>query len=246
MIKTQFKPVGEIRHALGGARSAVVFSCGICANLADCGGAAGLSAVCALLSGWGVKVRAARCIYTCCSSQVMRQAMDMHFAPVRRDTDALVMVSCASGVKAAFLANPGVRVVAALDTLGGMAMGDQQDPVVQSLCTGCGACVLTFTGGICPRHACTKGLLYGPCKDHPQTPGPCAKDPDRPCGWALITAKTGVTGLSELRALHKTRNTAEPVVARPARDLPRPAKSLAGRLLSTLPARLDWVVRLVR
>ncbi|MFH2100376.1 MAG: methylenetetrahydrofolate reductase C-terminal domain-containing protein, partial [Pseudomonadota bacterium] len=186
MIKTRWKPLAEIEEGLASARRVAVFSCGFCANLCGTGGTAGQAAMEGLLRSWGREVTASACLNGCCLGQVMRQAVALYLDPVRDRTDALVLVSCAGGVKSAILANPGMPVVTALDSLGSEAMWDTDHPVATSLCVGCGQCVLTLTGGICPRTACPRGLPYGPCRDFPREGGPCANAPSRLCIWAQI------------------------------------------------------------
>ena len=52
------------------------------------------------------------------------------------------------------------------------------------MCRGCGDCVLTFTGGICPVARCAKGLFNGPCGGSQN--GSCEVGLDTPCAWAMI------------------------------------------------------------
>ena len=48
----------------------------------------------------------------------------------------------------------------------------------------CGACLLEYTGGICPYTACAKGLINGQCGGASQ--GKCELYPEKECGWELI------------------------------------------------------------
>ncbi len=107
-----------------------------------------------LLEEWGKKIVLARTINVCCSEEIMLQAVRIHLSPVRSKCDALVMLSCAGGIKTAFLCNPGIPVVAALDSIGSGMVTRQNNPVALSQCVTCGHCVLTFTGGICPISEC--------------------------------------------------------------------------------------------
>ena len=52
------------------------------------------------------------------------------------------------------------------------------------MCRGCGDCVLTYTGGICPVARCAKSLFNGPCGGSQN--GSCEVGLDTPCAWAMI------------------------------------------------------------
>lgn len=49
---------------------------------------------------------------------------------------------------------------------------------------GCGDCMLSHFGGICPVTRCAKRLLNGPCGGSVESR--CEVDPDRPWAWQLI------------------------------------------------------------
>ncbi|MFP4474535.1 MAG: methylenetetrahydrofolate reductase C-terminal domain-containing protein [Desulfatibacillaceae bacterium] len=243
MLLTEWKPEAEIRRALGDSKRVVVLSCAVCANLCGTGGARGLKRARRMLAGWGIRTVRGREVLPCCSEKVMREAVARYVSPKR--CDALVILACAGGIKAAHLAAPGVPIVGALNSLGSGVISDSDDPVATGVCSGCGHCVLTHTAGICPVHACPQKRMYGPCKKAPDQPGPCAVREDLPCAWAIIRARGGdMEALAWLASFHKT---GEPPACPPAAT--RPALRMARRATVRAMARAHrsgWFIRLIR
>ncbi len=245
MIKTRWKPSEEIRSLLGPARRVAVLSCGVCANLCGTGGQAGLETFSDLLETWGVEPAARACVNVCCSETIMREAVRSYVAPVLSSIDALAVLSCAGGVKSAFLCLSGVPVVAPLDTLGASTVSESTDLVVASTCKGCGGCVLTLTQGICPVSECPKKKLYGPCREYPEEGRACAVNPERECVWKIIREHGG--NLEALKALpilrRENRDPAAPV-QNPGKP-PAWLRGLAARVMARS-ARLSWIVHSIR
>ena len=63
-------------------------------------------------------------------------------------------------------------------------------------CRGCGACVLAYTGGICPVARCSKSILNGPCGG--SSGGKCEIDPTVDCAWQLIWDRLKAMGRTDL------------------------------------------------
>ena len=107
--------------------------------------------------------------------------------------DAILVVSCGIGVQVVSAAAPS-RTYAACDTVTmggrfGQAWGKET-------CRECGACILVYTGGVCPLTACSKGLLNGPCGGSKD--GRCEAYPERECGWSLIFERLKALGQTDL------------------------------------------------
>lgn len=207
--------------------------------LSDTGGAAGIKRVRPLLESLGIEVAAAATVPACCSEEVMRQAVRIYGDPLSR-SDALLLASCAAGVKSAFLCDPGVPVIALTDTLGSVPVSRRDDPVAQSVCTACGHCVITYTGGICPVTACPAGRKYSPCRQYAENGGACATDPGRACAWLEIEKRGDLAALRELGSIHE-RAGEERLETCPRKARPPLIRTLAGRLV----ARCGWFQRLV-
>ncbi len=68
------------------------------------------------------------------------------------------------------------------------------------MCTACGDCIISQTGGICPVTRCPKGLLNGPCGGTKN--GKCEVSPDIPCAWVLIYERMKQLGkLDEIKKI---------------------------------------------
>ncbi len=207
MQTSSFKPIPELRFSLQGKERLALFACTVCANLCQTGGRTGLRHMEGILRGMGKEVILSRLVTGCCAETVLREAFAVYLAPVAMDCDAVLMLSCAGGVKTACLISPGIPVVAALDSLGSRPVSRQTTAVAQSACTGCGQCVISHTAGVCPVSACPRGLRFGPCSDAPGKAGDaCAVDPWRACIWQEIIAKGA--DLEELAYLQSRRSRA--------------------------------------
>ena len=220
------------------AQNIAVFSCGVCANLCGTGGAAGLKHMKGLLARWGRQAVVSQCVNGCCSEVVMREAMDAY---ITSGTDALVMLACSGGVKAAFLCNPPLPVIAALDTLGSAVMSEQNSPVSQGVCSGCSQCVITYTAGVCPQYACPKNTLYGPCAKRPQGSTACVAAPGTPCVWTVIENLGG--DLEAVKRLGRMRQ--EPVLPAAPQGV-KPLPGIIKKTASLAAARFGWMAWIIR
>ncbi len=164
----------------------------------------------------------------------MLQAVRIHLRPVRSKCDALVMLSCAGGIKTAFLCNPGIPVVAALDSIGSGMVTRQNNPVALSQCVTCGHCVLTFTGGICPISECPSKKKYGPCKKAEEQEDQCVVSKNRLCIWKEISKRGDLAQLNELGKLHKKRSLTR-IPATESKTTPMPIRKFSGWFMARIP-----------
>lgn len=112
-----------------------------------------------------------------CENEFIRE-----LAPAAERNEAILSFGCGAGVQAIAERFPETPVYAALDT---QFLGILEEQAVWAeKCLGCGSCVLSEFGGICPVTRCAKRLLNGPCGG--STEERCEVDPDRPCAWQLI------------------------------------------------------------
>jgi hypothetical protein len=157
-----------------------------------------------LLKGWDKEVVVADVIWACCVEYLMKEALNKDPEGIST-SDALIVDSCASGVKAAFICMPGIPVVAALDSVGCGVFTEQDSLLAKSMCHGCGHCVITFTGGICPLAECPTGAKYKPCKKSPTDGSQCGTDPSRDCVWTKIVKIADLAALKDLARMHKAQ-----------------------------------------
>jgi ferredoxin len=110
------------------------------------------------------------------------------------DYEALLSMACGAGIQ--FLAEryPDIPVLPAVDTT---FIGINQDVGwYEERCRSCSACVLAWTGGICPVTMCAKGLYNGPCGGTDQ--GKCEISQDQPCAWFEIYGRLAGQGRLDL------------------------------------------------
>ena len=240
MIKTAWKSSDEIRYSLRNARKVAIISCGWCCKLCGTGGVIGIGILKSLLDEWGKKVVVARCLLAPCVEHIMAQSLRKNRESISK-SDALVMISCSAGVKLAYVCNPLVPVVAALDTLGTEPISRQEDPVILSTCTECEHCVIMYTAGICPVNECLAKSLYGPCSKAPKDGTQCALDPQQDCIWKEIAKRGGdLATLKELEKIHKAKDTIR-LSTPPGRDGTAFSRKSTGWVV----ARMPWLEKLI-
>lgn len=203
MIKTVWKPRSELELALRDVNRVALISCGTCANILDTGGETGLRVMRDLVRGMGKEVTLELIAIACCAEELMRPLFKMHAGPLSK-SEAMVVISCAGGVKSAVLCSPGLPVIAALNTTGSAPVSFQDTPVSRSACSACGQCVLTFTGGICPIGECPSKRKYSPCDKAPTEGTRCGVVPERDCVWVEIKRRGNMQALAELERIHKS------------------------------------------
>jgi hypothetical protein len=239
MNKTTWKSVEELKYTLGDARRVSIFSCGVCANLSGTGGSRGRKYLKRELEKDGIEVLCADCVLACCSMEIMKQALRRRKKALG-ESDALVVISCAGGIKSTYLCEPGLPVIPAADSVGSVPVSRIGDPVANSHCTSCGNCVLAFTGGICPIDACPSHTKYGPCAKYDQADGVCVVDPSIECIWKEIERRGNTEALKELKRLHQSDSLKR--MESPAR---RPSPQWLRNISGALVARSGWFARFV-
>lgn len=244
MLKTTFKPVEELQMSLKKVDRIAVFSCNFCANLNGTGGENGLKLMKRYLKEWGKTVVLAKTVNVCCSETIMMQTVRIYLQPILSNCEALVMLSCAGGVKTAFLCNSGIPIIAALDSFGSVSISRQDDPVVKSVCVGCGECVLTYTGGICPISECPAKNKYGPCNKTPTEGEQCSVLPSRKCIWKEISKRGNISALKELGHRRKLERP-EMIEMSTNKETSALMRGLAGWTMARAPS-LSKIVRWIR
>ncbi len=244
MLISVWKSENEIQKALENAQRVAVFSCNVCANLNGTGGRRGLRQMKRLLKKWGKEIVVAKTVNVCCSEEILRQYLRIYIEPVKERCDALIMLSCAGGVKCAFLCDPGIPVVAALDSIGSGVVSTSMEPIDVGICQACDHCVLTWTGGICPLAGCPARKKYGPCKKAPKEGTACAIDPDRECVWKKIEQKGDMAALAAMEKIHGQKDY-ERIPAVRFRGSPGIVRKTSGWFMARIPG-ISWLIDLVK
>jgi hypothetical protein len=244
MNKTIWKPKKEINQMLRDYSTIGIISCGTCANLSYTGGNTGIRTIKTHMESIHKHIKMAKVILACCPEEIMRQALKTN-KKVLSKCDALVVLSCAGGIKSANSCKPGLPVINLLDSVGSTAVNCGDPIIARSLCKSCGHCVLTFTAGICPLSECPAKSKYGPCKQFSESNTQCALRPESNCIWHTIRARSTMLHLlPSLKELHAVNEV---------RDMEwLPDKKSAGfwKVFFAWHAahiqKLEWVVRLFR
>lgn len=204
MNKTEWKPLEEIRFSLKPYDRLAVIGCTVCAMFSGTGGAEGIKTFRQICFDLDKEVVFSHCITPCCSEEIMGRALKLYRKKIHK-ADALVVLSCASGIKSAFIANPETDIVSVLDPVGSVVVGSGQSDseLLESICRICGKCVISYTAGICPVYKCPAKAKYQPCAKAPETTGPCGVNPAQVCVWGEIRKYGAPRALETLGRLHK-------------------------------------------
>ncbi len=202
MVKTKWKSKKEIEYSLKDVDTISLISCASCAYLCDTGGDIGIDIMTDLVKSLGKKVVFSESVVSCCYEDMMSKVVRKYHKRISK-SDALVVLSCASGIKTAHYATPEVPVIAVLDSVGITPVISRDNPSEHSTCTLCGHCVLTYTGMVCPVTECPAKSKYGPCKKVPQTGSQCSVLPSQNCIWKVIEKESTPESLTYLSQIHK-------------------------------------------
>ena len=203
VLKTKWKPKHEIEYYLKNANRISILACDSCAKGSGTGGSAGIEVLKDFMNEWGKEVVYTDVVLACCVEPLIRKSLMKDSGAISR-SDALVIDSCASGVKAAYLCDPQVPIIGVLDSIGCAVFTEQDNRVANSLCKGCGQCVITYTGGICPVFECPARTKYEPCQKTQANETQCAVNPHKDCVWKEIAKRGGdLKALNDLRRMHE-------------------------------------------
>ena len=248
MNRTVWKSQKEIAHCFRNVNSVTVFSCIFCANLSGTGGALGIKIMKRILNDLHVKVVKGECVLVCCEENIMRQAIKRYSKAIAK-SDALVVLSCAAGVKSAFLGKPDVPIISPLNPAGSAVVSYSDDPVARGICTVCGNCVIAYTGGICPVSECPAGTRYGPCKNANDNHGRCVMRLSEDCVWEEIKKRADIGQLEKLKSLHKELDKPEkdnqPDTTASAAGSQSPARASLKSYLAWFGVRIQSIEKLI-
>ena len=190
MIVANRKPLAELQRVLARHTKVLFVGCGTCVTVCLAGGEreGGLTAyamrMARKLDGKPIAIEQTT-IERQCENEFIQD-----LAPAAERNEAILSFACGAGVQALAERFPQKPVYAALNT---QFLGILEEQAVWTeKCLGCGSCVLSDFGGICPITRCAKRLLNGPCGG--STEERCEIDPDRPCAWQLIYRRLKAIG----------------------------------------------------
>ena len=183
MIVATRKPIAEIKGVLAGHEKVLFVGCGTCMTVCLAGGEREVGIL-------AYAIRIARRLEArpiIIEQQTIERQCENEFiqelAPAAERNEALLSFGCGAGVQALAERFPTKPVYAALNT---QFLGILEEQAVWAeKCLGCGDCVLSDFGGICPVTRCAKRMLNGPCGGSTEEHCEVA-EPERPCAWQLI------------------------------------------------------------
>lgn len=190
MIVASRKPIAELKAVLAQHDKVLFAGCGTCVTVCLAGGEreVGIMAyamrIARRLDGRPIAIE----------QQTIERQCDNEFieglAVVAERNDAILSFACGAGVQALAERFPTKPVYAAVNTqfLGIL----EKQAVWGEKCLGCGECVVSDFGGICPITRCAKRRLNGPCGG--STLEQCEISPEHPCAWQLIYQRLEVIG----------------------------------------------------
>ncbi|MDP2645793.1 MAG: methylenetetrahydrofolate reductase C-terminal domain-containing protein [Desulfobacterales bacterium] len=204
MIVGSQKPLEEIVASISTYRQVLVLGCGTCVSVCLTGGERQARALADSLIHAN---RNETCPPVFNVNTIERQCERdwiTNFLEVPDHTEAILSLACGAGVQTLADVFQELPVIPALNTT---FLGALDEPGVwNEKCRGCGDCILSSTGGICPVARCAKKLFNGPCGGSVR--GRCeistviGRDVD--CVWQLIIER--LVKLDKMDDYHKIRS----------------------------------------
>ena len=181
MILTSQKDVGEILKLMESDRKLFILVCGGCPAGADTASPSRVARMSCEFAAAGISVTGELTVDFLCNRALLGDRLQRRAAELYAADRALVL-SCGVGVQAT-ASMVELPVIPGLDTVN--RGGIYAKWPSEERCRACGDCIIAWTGGICPKTMCAKGLLNGACGGTTDE-GTCEVSKDRPCGWRLI------------------------------------------------------------
>jgi ferredoxin len=194
MIVASPKSIPELKSIIADHKKVLFVGCGTCVTVCLAGGEREVS-----ISAYAIRMArkldrnpveiAQITIERQCENEFLKD-----LAEPASKVEAIVSFGCGAGVQAIAERFPDKPVYAGLNT---QFLGILEEQAVWTeKCLGCGNCVLTYTGGVCPIARCAKRLFNGPCGG--SSKGKCEISAvigrDVECAWQLIIDRLAALG----------------------------------------------------
>ena len=185
MIVADKKPIEEIIEDIKDHQKILVLGCNECVTVCEAGGKKEVGILASALRMYFLNQGAEKKID---EHTLERQCDHEYLEEIRNDIDqydAIVSIACGVGVQFTaekYLAMP---VYPGVNTC---FMGATEERGLWTeRCQGCGQCILSRTGGICPVSRCAKRVMNGPCGG--SSSGMCEISKELVCAWQLIVER---------------------------------------------------------
>lgn len=185
MIVADKKPIEEIIEDIKKHEKVLVLGCNECVTVCEAGGKKEVGILASALRMYFLNQGKEMKI----DEETLERQCDHEYLEEIRNIidqyDAVVSIACGVGVQ--FMAEkyhstpvyPGVNTC---------FMGvTEERGLWTERCQGCGQCILSRTGGICPVSRCAKRVMNGPCGG--SSKGMCEINKELVCAWQLIVER---------------------------------------------------------
>jgi ferredoxin len=190
MIVADKKPIEEIIEDIKNHKKVLVLGCNECVTVCEAGGKKEVGILASALRMYFLNQGKEMKI----DEETLERQCDHEYLEEIRNIidqyDAVVSIACGVGVQ--FMAEkyhstpvyPGVNTC---------FMGATEERGLWTeRCQGCGQCILSRTGGICPVSRCAKRVMNGPCGG--SSKGMCEINKELVCAWQLIVERLKALG----------------------------------------------------
>ncbi len=185
MIVADKKPIEEVVESIKNHQKILVLGCNECVTVCEAGGKKEVGILASALRMYFLNQGNEKKID---ERTLERQCDHEYLEEIRNDIDkydAILSIACGVGVQFTAEKYLSMPVYPGVNTC---FMGATEERGLWTeRCQGCGQCILSRTGGICPVSRCAKRVMNGPCGG--STKGMCEIDKELPCAWQLIVER---------------------------------------------------------
>jgi hypothetical protein len=190
LVVVKMKPLDVILKELEGYKKVFIFGCQIGSARCKNGGLKEAYKLAGFLESRGFKVVGVKSPGGTC---ILEKLEDRGFLKeAESKADVIVSLSCGAGTQL-IAENVSIPVKTGVSTL--FIGVERKGKYFEEYCIGCGDCVISDTGGICPVARCPKSLVNGPCGG--AIAGKCEVNPEIPCVWYQIEERMNLIGKIE-------------------------------------------------
>ena len=203
MIVGKPKPVEEILSSISDFRRVLVVGCGTCVTVCLTGGDREARALARELAHRNRDKKDPTVLGVDTVERQCERDLVGTCLQIPPETDAILSLACGAGVQTLAEVFKELVVIPALNTT---FLGALDEPGIwREKCHGCGDCILTYTGGICPVSRCAKRLFNGPCGGSSR--GKCEIGEDMDCAWQMIIDRLRTLGrLADYEKIHPPKD----------------------------------------
>ncbi|RLC06010.1 MAG: hypothetical protein DRH90_04525 [Deltaproteobacteria bacterium] len=185
MIVADKKPIEEIIEDIKNHEKVLILGCNECVTVCEAGGKKEVGILASALRMYFLNQGKEMKI----DEETLERQCDHEYLEEIRNVvdqyDAIVSIACGVGVQFAAEKYHSTPIYPGVNTC---FMGvTEERGLWTERCQGCGQCILSRTGGICPVSRCAKRIMNGPCGG--SSKGMCEINKELVCAWQLIVER---------------------------------------------------------